>query len=301
MLANLGKGPKGPLVSEESFALFTSPFIEAHELGKGAHYGYGIAADMLDGHKLIQHTGGMRSFVSAMQVDLDSKVGAFVSINAMQGYRPNPVTKYALQVMRAEADAKPVPQPEPIDNPREIENAAEYVGAYAGEVSSLQVIAEGKSLVVLMDGNRIRLARTAGDKFVAEDSVWQRFPWVFSRGETEKSDAKKPVTELMFGPKWWANATYKEPKTFAARKRFEAFAGCYDSGTSGFEVVICKGRLFAGGDPLAEIGHGLFRKTDEPNSPETIEFLHVVNGRSRMALVTGMPFPVTPYWRVELE
>jgi hypothetical protein len=76
----------------------------------------------------------------------------------MQGYRPNPVAKYALQVMRAEADAKSVPQAEPIDNLREIANAAEYVGAYAGEGSSLEVIAEGKSLVVLMDGSRIRLA-----------------------------------------------------------------------------------------------------------------------------------------------
>jgi CubicO group peptidase (beta-lactamase class C family) len=296
MLVNRGKGPNGPLISEESFALFTSSFIEADEFGKGANYGYGIAVDMLDGHKVIRHTGGMPSFASSMQVDLDNKLGAFVSINAMQGYRPNPVAKYALQVMRAEADAKPVPQPEAIDNPREIENAADYAGAYAGEGSSLQVIGEGKSLFVLKDGNRIRLARTAGDKFAAEDPAWQRFPWVFSRGESEKSDAKKPVTELMFGPAWWANAAYRGPKVFASPKRFERFTGCYDSETSGFEVVICKGRLFAGGDPFVEIGHGLFQKADEPESPETIEFLHVVNGRSRMALVTG-----TPLWRIELE
>jgi len=294
MLLARGKGPKGRLVSEESFTLFATPHIEAEEFGKGAHYGYGIAVDTLAGHKILRHTGGMSSFASSMQVDLDGGVAAFASINAMQGYRPNPVAKYALQVMRAEAEKKPVPEAEALDDPHTIEDAAEYRGVYSGDGGSVEVLAEGKTLFVVTSGKRVRLQRTAGDSFVAEDEAWQEFSWVFGRGVAAKPGAKAPVTELTYGGKWYVNGAYKGPKTIAAPKRFSSFEGVYDSGTDGFRVVICKGKLVAGGTVLEEIGDGLFRSTDEPNSPETFEFLHIVDGRCRMVLSSGQP-----YWRVD--
>jgi len=116
MLLEHGNGAKKRVVSEESFALFTTPYIDAPGFGdhKEAYYGYGIGISTVDGHKVLHHTGGMTSFASSMQVDLDGGVAAFASINAMQGYRPTPVTKYALQVLRAAAEKKPVPAPEAI-------------------------------------------------------------------------------------------------------------------------------------------------------------------------------------------
>jgi hypothetical protein len=298
MLLEGGKGPSGRIVSEESFALFATPFTEAEEFGKGAHYGYGIAVDTLDGHKILRHTGGMQSFASAMWADLDGRVAAFASINAMQGYRPNPVAKYAIQLMRAEAEKRPLPAAEALDNPREIDNAAEYTGVYTAAGESVQVSAEGQTLSLVIAGKRMRLSRHEGDSFVAEDAEWQAYSWDFARAEQTKGDAKTagkpPVTELMYGRKWYVNAMYSGPKTIAAPARFAPYEGVYDSGTDGFSVVICKGKLFASGTPLMELGEGLFRLDDEPNSPETVEFLHVINGRARMAVVSG-----SPYWRLE--
>ena len=293
MLVRRGAGPKNRIVSEESFALFATPFIEAEVFGPGAHYGYGIAVDTLAGHKLLRHTGGMNSFASSMQVDLDGRVAAFASINAMQGYRPNPVTKYALQVMRAETEKKPLPEPDAIDDPRTIENAAEYQGTYSGDSGSAEVLVEGKGLVVSIGGSRIRLQRSSGDNFAAEDEAWQEFPWIFLRGKPTKQEAKAPITELIYGDKWYVNSAYLGPRKIAAPKRYASFAGVYDSGTDGIQIVICKGMLMSGGVTLVEIGDGLFRRSDEPNSPEVLEFLYEINGQCRMLSFTGIP-----YWRV---
>src|SRR5947207_12919783 len=43
MITRRGQGPKGRLLSEESFALFSQPHIQAEEFGPTASYGYGIA------------------------------------------------------------------------------------------------------------------------------------------------------------------------------------------------------------------------------------------------------------------
>jgi CubicO group peptidase (beta-lactamase class C family) len=287
MLLAHGKGPHGRIVSEEGFALFATPFIEAEEFGPGTHYGYGIAVDTLDGHKLLRHTGGMQSFASSIQVDLDAKVGAFASINAMQGYRPNPVTKYAIQSLRAEAEKKPLPQADPLPDPLEISDAPDYAGAYSGESGTVQVVAEGKSLYVISGSTRIQLARAAGDTFVATDEAWQAYPWAFGREKPAGATATGKVSEMGFGAKWYTNAAYTGPKTFATPKHLAAFVGVYDSGTDGMEAYIWKGALVVGGGTLEPLGEGIFRFSDEPNNPETIEFLHVIDGHAQLAILNG--------------
>ncbi len=77
------------MVSEESFALFSTAHIPATEFGPTASYGYGIAVDHLDGNAVVRHTGGMLSFASSIIVDLDAGVGAFASVNAMQATGPH--------------------------------------------------------------------------------------------------------------------------------------------------------------------------------------------------------------------
>ena len=101
-----------PIVSADGFRLLSTPYIEATEFSPTAFYGYGIAVDVLDGHKILRHTGGMNCFASSIHVDLDGGVAAFASINAMQGYRPTPVTQYAIQLLRAQREGKPLPAAE---------------------------------------------------------------------------------------------------------------------------------------------------------------------------------------------
>ena len=62
----------------------TRAHTKAGTFGPTASYGYGLAVDTFDGHTIVRHTGGMVSFASSMQVDLDEGVGVFASINAMQ-------------------------------------------------------------------------------------------------------------------------------------------------------------------------------------------------------------------------
>ena len=111
MLLRKGQGPDKRIVSEESFGLFTHPYIAAKEFSPTAFYGYGIAVDKLDGRTILRHTGGMASFMSALMADLDGGVGAFASINAQLGYRPNPVAQFAIETMYAREQQKPAPSP----------------------------------------------------------------------------------------------------------------------------------------------------------------------------------------------
>ena len=69
MLLNSGQRGSGRIVSAESFALLSTAYIKAPEFSPTASYGYGIAVDGLDGHKILRHTGGMTCFASSIHVD----------------------------------------------------------------------------------------------------------------------------------------------------------------------------------------------------------------------------------------
>ena len=68
MLLNRGQAPNARIISADSFALMSKPWIKAPDFGPTASYGYGIAVDTLDGHTILRHTGGMASFMSAINV-----------------------------------------------------------------------------------------------------------------------------------------------------------------------------------------------------------------------------------------
>src|SRR6185503_18092783 len=66
MLLNRGGLPKGRLISEESFALFTKPVIDSPYRGEPASYGYGLWVSAIGGHTRLRHTGGMVAFSSSI-------------------------------------------------------------------------------------------------------------------------------------------------------------------------------------------------------------------------------------------
>jgi len=76
-LLNRGALPKGRLVSEDSFALFTKPAIESPYRGEPASYGYGLWISDIGGHTRLRHTGGMVAFSSSIDVDVTGGIGAF--------------------------------------------------------------------------------------------------------------------------------------------------------------------------------------------------------------------------------
>lgn len=296
MIANHGRGPKEPLLSDDSFALFSQPHVKAEEFGPTASYGYGIAVDTLDGHKILRHTGGMVSFASALQVDIDEGVGAFASINAMQGYRPNPVAQYAIQLMRAKRTSKPFPLLPPTNSPTAVKNASDYVGTYLGEGGrSFEITATGQTLFMQYQSNHLTLEMAGGDMFIVPHPDFQHFLLAFGRADVK--DSKSPVVEAGSGGEWFTNSKYVGPKTFEYPKEWEKYVGHYRNESpwvGSARIVLRKGKLLVDGVVALEAGDdGMFVLQDEKNSPEWIRFGDIVNERSMHLKFSGEDL-----WRV---
>jgi D-alanyl-D-alanine carboxypeptidase len=320
MLLNHGQGPHGRIVSEESFAMMSTPHIKAPEFSQTASYGYGIAVDTLDGHKILRHTGGMIAFASSIHVDLDGGVAAFASINAMQGYRPTAVTEYAVKLLRAEREAKTLPAAPAIANPLEVDNAADYAGAFTdANGRKLEFAAEGKQLFLVDEGKRIPLQHAHGGNFISTtEGVFADHTFVFGRARTENATSETqtasasgaagngdshqkpgPVVEVSYGSDWHVNAEYSGPRSFTAPKEYDAFVGRYRSESAwGGDALayVLKGKLTLDGNALHRIGGSLFRLGDEEWMPDTAEFLCVFEGKARILRLAGMDF-----WRVEVD
>jgi D-alanyl-D-alanine carboxypeptidase len=298
MLLNRGIGPHGRVISEAGFKLFSTAHIKAAEFGPKASYGYGIAVDDLDGHARLRHTGGMTSFMSAMQLDMDAGVAAFASINAMQGYRPNPVAEYALQVLRRIAEGAPPPSPPPAGVT--VEHPDEYTGSYITPGGRrLEVFADADGLVLVADGARVPLERrpTDADQFVADHPRFALFPFVFGRekrppGVSKPEDSPPPVIEVGHGADWYAHSRYKGDRTMPAAPELAPFVGtyCADWDTGVTRIVLRKGQLWTDGDtPLHPIGDRLFRPGED--SSELVEFTHLVDGKAQLLVYGAQGLP----------
>jgi len=296
MLANRGQGLKSRLLSDESFQMFSRPYVKAEEFSPTASYGYGIAVDTLDGHTILRHTGGMVSFVSALQVDIDEGVGAFASINAMQGYRPNPVVQYALQLMCAHRHGNPLPAAPPPSPPSKVEKAGDYAGAYQSEDGrELEFVAEGQKLFLLHQGTRVSLETAGGDSFNVPHPAFERFQLIFGRADAK--DPKSAVVEVGWGNDWYTNSKYLGPKKFDYPKEWESYLGHYRNENpwiGSTRIILRKGKLMADGLVPLDAGEGgIFHLRDEPNSPEWIRFGSIVNGRAMRLKFSGEDM-----WRV---
>jgi D-alanyl-D-alanine carboxypeptidase len=291
MLANRGRGPKRNLVSPESFELFSKRHIKAEEFGPTASYGYGIAVDELDGNALLRHTGGMVSYMSALQVDIAAGIGGFASVNAQQGYRPNAVVKYGVQLMRAHVEKRKSPAPPAADSEFEVTRAGDYVGVFAGEHGQLEFAREGTRLFLVRGGKRVPLERAdSPDRFRVSEPDLARFPLIFGR-----KSADGPVVEVSSGDAWYTATAYDGPRQFQVPDAWRSYVGHYrseDPWIGSLRVFILKGRLMLDGTPL-ELDGDLFRLRDEPSNTEWIRFGEIVNGKCMRLKFSGVDL-----WRV---
>jgi CubicO group peptidase (beta-lactamase class C family) len=307
MLLNSGRTESGRVVTAEGFALMSTAYVKAPEFSPTASYGYGIAVDTLDGHKILRHTGGMNCFASSIHVDMDSGVAAFASINAMQGYRPTAVTQYAVRLLRAEHESKPLPAAEAMADPTDVDNASEYEGTYlAVGGKQLTFKADGKHLVLVQGTEELVLQRGDGDSFVSTaQGKYADYSLVFGRDQAKPQKPATPtqpaipalVVEVGYGPDWYINSAYKGSRQFPSSPDWARFEGRYRSdGGDDAQVFQRKGRLWMGDSPLTQLGASLFRVGDDSWSPDTAEFLSIVEGKARLMRVTGFD-----YRRVEVD
>jgi hypothetical protein len=291
MLINRGATPGGRLVSQAGFEQFAYPHMAADHFGPGASYGYGIAVDRLDGHARLRHTGGMVSFASALEVDLDAGVGVFASINAMQGYRPRPVAEYALRLMRACREGTALPEVPASSPPLSVPAAADYVGRYTGVGGrTLDILAEGDRLFLIHKGTRVPLEPSLEpeDAFTVLHPEFAPFDILFSRSG---KDGKGPVAEAGWGEDWFVAAGYTGPREFHVPAEWNRYPGHYrneDPWVGSNRIVLRRGKLWLNGVvPLEPAGDGRFYLRDEPASPEWVGFSDIVNGNAMRMRLSG--------------
>jgi len=297
MILNRGEIRGGRIISEESFKLFSTPHISAPAFGPTAGYGYGIAVDKLDGHVRLRHTGGMVSFMSAIHMDLDAKLGAFASINAQLGYRPNPVAQLAVQLMRAEKEGGKPPAAPPFDAAAKVESADSYSATYtSGAGRHIEIKSAADRLSLVADGRTIPLQQTEDGNFIADQAGFDLFPIIFERTETSPPAADKskaPITALSHGADWYARAGYHGEAALEPSDALAKYVGEYYSenpwdGT--VRVVQRQRQLWMGGtDPLVPIGNHLFRIGKEAG-PGVVEFAALIGEKPSLLWIDGVQF-----------
>ncbi len=295
MIARHGEKAEGRLLSVKGFELFSQAHILAEDFGPGVHYGYGIAVDTLDGNRLLRHTGGMVSFMSSLMVDIDEGIGGFASVNAQQGYRPNPVVRYAIQLMRAQRKGATLPAMPDADDPSSVKNAADFAGTFTGKKGELTVLADGERLSVMHGSTVVPLERLSDtDRFAARHPALDRFPFAFERKDPEAPDSA--VVELGWGGDWYRNDKYDGPVQFDYPEEWDSYVGHYRNESpwiGSLRIVIKKGRLMMDGTTPLEVDGNLFRLRDDPKNTEWIRFGEVVNGRCMRIRLSG-----SDLWRV---
>ena len=298
MLLNHGEIRGGRVISEESFKLMSTPHIAAPPFGPTAGYGYGIAVDKLDGHVRLRHTGGMVSFMSAIHLDLDAKLGAFASINAQLGYRPNPVAQLALQLLRSEKEHSKAPALPEFDAAAKVESSESYSAVYtSGAVRRIEIKNASDRLELLAAGRTIRLQQSEDGTFIADQPGFDLFPIVFERAETPagaSADSQASIIALAYGSDWYARAGVQGQKLLEPSPELDKYVGEYYSENPWFgtvRVVQRQRQLWMGGtDPLIPTGNHLFRIGMAQTSPGVAEYSEFVSGKPNLLWIDGVEF-----------
>jgi CubicO group peptidase (beta-lactamase class C family) len=274
MLLNGGVGPKGRLLSEESFDLLAQ---KAVKIGDGVYYGYAIQVDHHPGSNTIRLGGAIQGFRSVMIGDRDSGLGVVALVN---GPASLDIAEYALSCARAARHGDKLPalpaKPYPAD---QIANNADYFGEFSNLAGNKLVFeAEDGKLILLDQDERLPLQPKGRDCFLCDHEDWALFPLQFIRSERD-------VVELHHGPRWYVNSRYEGPPEFRSRAEWKQYTGHYRVSSRhhiNFRVILRKGQLwFVNPDGsetvLVAQPDGSFRLGE---SPEWLKFDSVLNGRA---------------------
>lgn len=301
MLLNQGQTQRRRVLSPDAFRLMTTGVQDAASWGKDVKYGYGFAVDPGGGRTTIRHTGGMVAFSSAIHMDLTNGVAGFASVNAnLVNYRPNDVVSYALELLRARAAGKELPPIPASDDPKVVNNAADYAGTYSGANGALFTVkADGDRLVILRSvgpprgsgggfrgSESVGLLRLGGDRF-ATDEPGPRDAIQFRRDQAQ-------VVEAFVGTEWFTNERYHGPRTFNYPREWDSYAGHYhndDPWWGHIRVYLHKGQLWLeNADPLTPAAGSLFRVGIEEWSAERVAFDSFANGKPQRMSFSGVDF-----------
>jgi D-alanyl-D-alanine carboxypeptidase len=299
MLTQHGRGPSGRIVSEEGFELFSKPYFKAPVLSPNSSYGYGVGVEMIGGRKMLRHTGGTTAFGSSILVDLDSGIGSFASMNSMQGFRPNPITKFAVDLMYAAKSGTSAPAAPAVPDPLDFGETTVYAGQYKGaNGESLAVAAQGERLSIISPRGTTSLRPLGGDFFSAADGRVMdgahagqgpgEFALHFERDM--RLGAASGVTGISYGSQWFAGAHDSGSNTVTPVENAKRYEGLYatDSPWMGaLRVVGRNGKLWLNGvEEMHPQGTDAFTVGGAEGTLE-VKFLSFLGGSARLLSIDG--------------
>ncbi|HTM41843.1 MAG TPA: serine hydrolase [Terriglobales bacterium] len=284
MLLNHGAGPSGRIVSEESWKLLTQPAAKVPG-EENTYYGYGIFSRTVEGHRYIGHSGGMTGYSARMEGDLDSGLGVVALENAPLG--PEDIASFALQVMRAAAEGKPLP-PLPQAAPV-VKDAADYAGTYtAADGSNFSISNDGGRLGLDYKGQKLTLQARGQDLFFVNHPDFKLFNLSFGRD-------KGKIVEAFYGDEWFTNERYVGLRQFPYPPQWASYLGHYRGAPDNFRVVLRKGKLWlisAEGDEMMLTpmpGYFALAHQGQP-ARERITFDTPVHGKTLRATLSGVAY-----------
>jgi hypothetical protein len=251
-----------------------------------SRYGLGINVELIDGHHVVTHGGGMVGYATFLLADRDAGFGVVVLTNGT-GEQPlaHAFARVVHHVMVALGEGRPAPElPDPSAALRAAEIATSLLGTFEGTAydgtSLLVTVRESAAgrVEVVTDGGVGRLLRTWSDRHATDHPDLRTFPF------TPDGD------RWLYGPYVLAASPPSLPQL---DPRLMAVAGHYRSWSPwypGFRVVardgglvlIASGGVEAPGDDeaLVELEPGVFRIGADPWMPERLHVGPVVDGHA---------------------
>lgn len=293
MLLNRGQGPNGALLSDASYNLLIHQPLTTDY---GFSYGCGLEVHQRENFTHIGHGGGMPGYEAFILMDVDNGVGVtLLSTQPSVGIRD-----LAWTVMDLWRKAHLGESLDSVDlslaDSTDVENAADFAGAYHGYHKTLTLSVEDKQLVLHYQGAQIVLQKRGTDCFCVNHPDFDRFLLRFGRTETV-DDSPGGVVEVFWGADWYVNDSYTGAMEFDYPSEWNAYPGHYRAHIpwqTNFRVILRKGALrlvWPTGDEesLAPIGKDRFRIGDE-TSPERLRFGQLVNGQALYVNYSGSDY-----------
>jgi hypothetical protein len=279
-IVQVGQGKGAPLFSDATAQRYRTATIDDDT--PGDRYGNGLVHRVLEGQKVLRHTGGMIGFSSAFTVDPAAGVGVYASVNVggAAGYRPNELNTHAIALLRAAAAGRALPEVRTPAAPAAVPEAlvAQVEGRWLSAEGGEFTVAARSGALFVTSGGIERPLVPAGAGLATDHPTLQ--PYLIARYE-----GAAPL--LRVGSRLFGRG--QAPAVPATSPRLAALAGSYfaPGAWSPYARIDAVGnKLFGGVAPLREAPDGSWRFAD-PASAERIWFEDIVDGRPQTLNLSG--------------
>ena len=287
-ILNRGAGPRGRVISDQSFTALTTPVRQG--------YAYGLQVHQETDTTLIEHSGGMAGFHSLLVADMTDGFGVVFLSNFELDHA---LTQWVLQAVRAGYRNEAEPARVSVSSAAKEPDPAEYAGKYRTSSGRKAEFVSGPHGLLLKQGaGAVELVPMGRDTFRTMGAAADRFPYVFGRAA---GPGDSPVVEVSHGAEWFTNDRHRGVAQIPTPAEYLSYVGHYENhnpeGPTA-RIYVQGGRLMALVDgevpstdpqPLKPLGRGVFQPAEPDPNPEQYQFDTVVDGQALRLLISGAP------------